>query len=319
MNNSGLLIHPEELDDVWVDELISRRIPVLGLHPTGGTRAADSFAAQIRRSREPRFRELVDRVTAAGISVEYEAHALRYLLPAEEFTRHPAWFRTDASGNRNPDFNCCVSNEEALEYIAGRAAEAVRSLYVGSSRSHRHYFWTDDKHDVYCHCPECSRLSPSEQQMTVMNAIVRRLRLDDPQAMLAFLSYNECTEPPAAVEPAEGIFLEIAPMNRDIHKPLYGSDDPRNSARAAEIRRLISVFGAENTKILDYWLDNSWFSFWTKPPKRFVPDVPVMKADIDFYHSLGITDISTFACFLGSDYRALYGMPDLGGYERLIR
>lgn len=319
MRQGGLIIHPEELDEVWISELKRMEIPTLGLHPVGGADAADSFKAQIARSKDPHFRALVDQVTSAGIRVEYEMHALRYFLPASEFEKHPDWFRVDEKGERNPDRNCCVSNTDALDFIAERAAEAAKALYVGSSPSHRHFFWTDDSHDVFCHCKECSRLTPSEQQLKLMNAIASRLRKDDPLASQSFLAYDVCTEVPKKIEPADGVFLEVAPMNRDIHKPLSGSDDARNTARAKEIRELLACFGRENTKILDYWLDNSWFSGWKKPPKAFSPDVPVMKADIEFYHSLGIRDVTTFACYLGEDYRALYGLPDLGGFENMIR
>ena len=79
-------------------------------------------------------------------------------------------------------------------------------------------------------------------------------------------------------------------------------------------RELSSFFGTGNGKVLEYWLDNSKYSGWVKPPKKLSPDPSVIARDLDFYDSLGFRTVTTFACFLGPDYEALWGKPDLGGY-----
>ena len=78
-----------------------------------------------------------------------------------------------------------------------------------------------------------------------------------------------------------------------------------------DIQALLDVFGQKGAKVLDYWLDNSLFSDWKKPPKPFIPDAPVIHADFDYYRALGFSDFSCFACYLGDDYTALHGTPDI--------
>ena len=80
-------------------------------------------------------------------------------------------------------------------------------------------------------------------------------------------------------------------------------------ARAKEIIQ-------EDAKILEYWYDNSLFSDWKKPPRRFTPDNSLIRDDIAFYRDKGIPYISSFACYLGKDYEALYGEPDLSAFSR---
>ena len=72
-------------------------------------------------------------------------------------------------------------------------------------------------------------------------------------------------------------------------------------------------------KILEYWLDNSLFSKWTKPPKELHTNKEEIFADIKEYVSLGFKDITTFACYLGSDYEELFGEPDITDYSNAFK
>ena len=41
----------------------------------------------------------------------------------------------------------------------------------------------------------------------------------------------------------------------------------------------------------------------------------VVRADMAFYRRLGFQRVESFACYLGADYRALYGLPDLTSFR----
>ena len=99
----GLIVHPEELDEIWLDELEKTNLNVLGLHPVGGENAARTLEAAIERHKSPEFQRLIARAKGLGLTVEYEAHALGYLLPRGLFETHPEYFRMDERGNRLPD------------------------------------------------------------------------------------------------------------------------------------------------------------------------------------------------------------------------
>ena len=40
---SGILIHPDELTNAWIDRMANAGIDVLGIHPVGGKNAAESL------------------------------------------------------------------------------------------------------------------------------------------------------------------------------------------------------------------------------------------------------------------------------------
>ncbi|MBQ2988967.1 MAG: DUF4838 domain-containing protein [Clostridia bacterium] len=316
LNTASLLIHPEELSREWIDRCAELGIPTLALHPVGGVRAPMTMKLMLDRLETPEYRLLLDEAAEKGLAIEYEMHAARYFLPAREFEKHPEWFRMDENGARVRDMNCCASNEEALDFIAGRAAEAASRLYRST---HRYFFWLDDAHDAFCHCPHCAEYSSSDQQMIVMNRILRELRKTDPEATLAYLAYYSTLTPPRRIKPDEGIFLEYAPIDRDHHTPLSQAGNEKNISQSLYIRELLQTFGAKNAKVLDYWLDNSLFSDWKKPPKPFVADEKVIHADFDYYSDLGFRDISCFACYLGADYAALHGNPDIKAFGDAYR
>lgn len=312
-HTASLLIHPEELDSKWIQRCIDLQIPTLALHPVGGYRAPLTMKAMLDRLETEEFRALIDNACENGLTIEYEMHAMRYFLPKTEFEHHPEWFRVDENGDRNADLNCCASSEEALDFIAKRAAEAAKKLYCSS---HRYFFWADDAHDAFCHCEKCRELSSSDQQLIIMNRILEELQKEDPEATLAYLAYYGTLTPPQKVKPHKGIFLEYAPIDRDFHKPLADATGEKNAEQNKHLKALLETFGKEDAKVLDYWLDNSLFSNWTKPPKAFTPDEAVIFADFDYYRSLGFSDISTFACYLGADYIELHGEPDITPFAK---
>jgi len=307
MKNASLLIHPGELSKKWIDRLVDHGIPTLGIHPEGGHKAHQYVAKLLEQLEMPETQALLDYAHEKGLHIEYEIHAARYLLPAELFDEHPDWFRMDEDGNRTPDLNFCACNEQALDYVAERAAEFVKKLYRSTDR---YFLWLDDDKKAKCDCPECAKLSHSDYQIKILNRIVKRLRLDNPCASVPYLAYQACIDAPKVIAPEDGIFLEYAPINRDFHKPMWESEESK------PLERLLAFFGKENAKVLDYWYDNSLFSKWKKPPVAFEVDAPVMEADFAYYRSLGFEDIGCFACYLGEDYEALHGKVDITPFAK---
>lgn len=305
----SLLIHPEELNKKWIDRMADLDMDALAIHPVGGNVSHKTLADLLERAKTKEYRALIDYAKTRGMEIAYEVHAGSWLLPREEFETHPQWMRVDKEGNPNPKGNFCVSQPEALEYVCNRAEELVSGFYGSENR---YYLWLDDGKDLRCHCEKCSKLSASDQQLLVMNAILRRLRQKDPGAKLAYLGYYACMEVPTAVKPEEGIFLEYAPIDRKFDRPV--SDQLGESA--STLIALRDFFGTNDAKVLEYWYDNSLFSRWTKPPKEFVPGNDIVREDVAYYHSLGFDYISSFACYLGEDYEELFGEPDLSAFAK---
>ena len=146
MRSASLIIHPEELSRTWIDRMADAKIPILALHPVGGPAAAKSLSDMVEKLSTPEYRALLDYAAERGLKIEYEMHSARYLLPESEFNTHPEWFRMNKDGERTADYNLCASCEEAVNFVADRAAALARALYRSTDR---YFFWLDDAKDAF--------------------------------------------------------------------------------------------------------------------------------------------------------------------------
>lgn len=314
---TSILIHPSELSRAWIDRMAEQRVDTLGLHPEGGKEAAETLARLLSLLETAEFRGLLDYAKARGLRIEYEFHAASYLVERSLFAEHPEYFRMNEAGERVSDWNFCPSSEEALRRAAERAVELSERLY-GSDDTY--FFWLDDARRGKCHCPRCRELSASDQQLIFLNALIGRLREKKPNAKLAYLAYYETLTLPTAVTPAEGIFLEFAPLDKSRRNAAERERFAEGIRAEAESRApLLAFFGKQNSRVLEYWLDNSLFSNWKKPPVRLTCDAEEVRRDVAEYVALGYEDISTFGCFLGRDYEELYGEPDITPFTDAVR
>ena len=310
----GLIIHPHELDESWLERFKSLQLNVLGLHPVGGTNASESLQNMLDHWTQ--MKPLIDQAEEMGITVEFEMHALGYLMPKAQFTNHPDWFCMNENGERTADsYNICASNPEGLEALSESAARLARIL---PSKDHLYYFWLDDVVNCSCHCERCKVLTPSDQQMILVNAMQKGIRRVDPQGCMAYLAYLDTLAAPVHVKPDEGVFLEFAPIHRSVNHAINDASCEENVKESASLPSLLKTFGTKNAKVLDYWTDNSLFSGWKYPPKAFRLNAEIMKRDVAYYHALGFESLTAFGCYLGKDYIDLHGVPDLDGYREAM-
>ena len=310
---SQVLVHPDELSEDWIKQAKENRIDVIGIHPVGGYRACMSLKDLLEKFNDHKFTALIDYALTNNVKIEYEMHAATYLMPRELFDAHPEYFRIDETGKRNNDKNFCVSNAEALSIVSKSAVELASKLYKSTDR---YYFWMDDVKNKRCLCDNCKELSMSDQQMIYVNAILKQIQKSNPNAKMAYLAYFDCIEPPKKIKPINGVFFEYAPMEK---YTLNLEDQLRTGVdETLNIPKLFSMFSKRNSKVLEYWLDNSMYSGWKKPEKKFVPDEVMIREDIDKYHKLGFEYISSFASCLGPEYMRLHGKPDISPFYNSI-
>ena len=309
----GVVIDPLELDEAWLRRIQDGGIQLLGLHPHPKESTPEQIDAWRRDEGNIR---LLERLSQAGVAIEWEVHALSWLLPRAHFAENPEWFRMNEEGQRTPDHNLCCSNEAALETLRRNAAVLAELM---PPDNHRYHLWLDDVSQCRCCCPKCRNLSAADQALTVYNAILQGLRRVDPLAKQCYLAYHDANAVPVSVRPDDGIYLEYAPFCRDHRKPLVDPDSSRNTSEIRNLPALVEYFGRQDAQALDYWLDNSLFSGWTKPPKEFHLEQDVLRQDAQYYHQLGFSRITTFACFLGKEYTDLYPEPeDIVRYGRIL-
>ncbi len=311
----GIVIHAGDCGDYWAGRLENSGLNVVGVHPAGGMDAHRSLEDCIRFLGTAEWRRFASRMERTGIAVEFEMHALSWLLERDRFEKNPDWFRMDESGQRTPLFNCCASHPDALDRIRERAAELAR---IFKPDTHRYHFWIDDVASAGCACPRCRSLSASDQAMILYGAIADGVCSVDPAARVSYLAYCETLKLPETIRPDERLFLEFAPIARDFEHSLFDPTCEKNAVQTANLPALLELFGRRDAKALDYWVDNSLFSGWQLPPKKFALNAAVCRADVTAYRALGFEAVTSFGCFLGENYRDLWGDADLDEYYRIL-
>ena len=247
-----------------------------------------------------------------GVKFEFEEHMMSFLLPRDLFSTHPEYFRMNKQGVRVEDANGCPSSEGALEQVYLNAKRLGQSY---KPTNHHYYFWLDDGGDI-CYCPKCKDYSASEQALMFENKIIEALKELDPDAMLAHLAYNNTTNAPKNVKPAEDIFLEFAPFHRDWSHPLSETWVEGNSGwtHAKYLRALqenLKVFPKETAQVLEYWMDDSLFSGWDPSNLKPVPwSNKIFQDDLKTYAKYGIRHITCYCAYVGPSYVKKFGSPN---------
>ncbi len=316
-HNRGIVIHAEDCGEPWASRLEADtcHLNVVGIHPAGGLTAHESLEQALQMAQGAEFADFHRRMNRIGIALEWEMHALSWLVERRLFDLYPHWFRME-NGVRVRELNCCASEPEVLDYIRERSYLLAKTL-APSMDTHRFALWLDDVASGGCQCERCRELSASDQAMILTNAIAEGLAAADPHATESYLAYFATSAVPT-VAPRGNVYLEYAPLDRDHHRPLFDETCEKNRKAAAPLPGLLAYFGVEHAKVLDYWMDNSLFSAWVRPPKKFTLDEKVCAADVAAYHALGIRDITSFGCYLGADYESLYGAPSLHKYGEIL-
>lgn len=310
--NRGLVIYPEEISSFWNGLILKSRLNLLGIHPAGGLTDGKAVDDAIAHLKTMQVQLLLHELITRGIAIEYEMHALSWLLPRELFSTYPDWFRMNEKQERINDFNFCTCNKDALAYISERSAVLAQ---IFTPTTNRYHFWLDDVADSKCHCRECASLSASDCALTAYNAILKGIKTINPYAGQCYLAYHDTLNVPKRVEPEPGIFLEYAPMDRDLNRPIADNMSEKNSGQIKPLDDLLYLFGTKNAKALDYWMDNSYPSGWKKPMKSFTLEKEIVKKDIDYYLNKGFETVTSFACYLGEEYYQLYHkLPDITSY-----
>jgi len=297
----GVVLVPEDLTLTdWPERARQAGLTTIGIHHQ------HSPAAVVRWVKSDHGQQFLQQCRRLGLHVEYELHAMKELLPRSLFDKNRELFRLNEKGDRTPDSNCCVHSEQALAIISENARAIAEVLRPTTSRF---FFWGDDG-QPWCQCAQCRELSQSEQALTVENHTCRSLRTLDPRAQLAHLAYTNTLPPPKQVEPAEGVFLEYAPIRRRYDAPYERQQRPDDQDGLAALDANLRVFPRDTAQVLEYWLDVSRFSHWKRPGVQLPWSTQVFLADVAAYHKRGIRHITSFAAWIDADYRQRFG--DLG-------
>lgn len=294
----GIVIYPSDIISLgaskWIDLMDSAELNILGIHANGGENL--STLKNFLESKEGNI--LLEECKKHHIACEFETHALQEILPRDLFDQHPEYFRMDETGVRQKNYNMCFSSEGAYQEIEKNIREITKWLKPSTNR---YFFWTDDVNNAYCHCDSCKKYTESEQSLIYENKLLSILRKINPSATLAHLAYHNTYSAPVKIKPLEGIFLEYAPINRNLSEPMSNED-------IQNLMNNLNVFPKSTAHVLEYWLDVSKYSGWDRNKIVKIPwNARYCERDVALYARLGFKSITTFGAWIDQSYVTKYG------------
>lgn len=295
----GIVVYPGDILSVgvdrWMEYMQMADLNLLGIHGFNDDESLPKLRSFLESNEGI---SLINECEKQHVELEFETHALHLLLPRDLFDEHPEYFRMDENGVRRKDFNMCFSSAGAYGEIEKNIDSIVKWL---KPTTNRYFFWTDDVSNGYCHCDSCIKYSESDQALIYENRLLKMLRKRNPPATLAHLAYNNTWKAPVKIKPAEGIFLEYAPIDRDVSKPLPDE-------HITNLKNNLLLFDINKAHVLEYWIDVSRFSGWKKDSLVKIPwNKQNCERDIELYYSLGIRSMTSFGVWINNDYLNNYG------------
>jgi hypothetical protein len=261
-----------------VPERLAGRLPSDAAFVDWMAKTAGTGMLFIRHANDTRWNvpELVQLLRRRGLAVEGGGHALVELLPRPLFAAHPEYFPLGTDG-RSDAGNVCVASREALALIAGRARAARDEM--GSTDLH--VWGLDLLGGGWCRCPACAPLTPSDQALTVCNAVADALG-DRP---VFHLAYHDTIRAPARVRPDARVWAEFAPRER-----CYGHalDDPACATNAVYRDALAEHVDRFEGRVdaFEYYGDAILFGGCA------VPLAEVVVRDLAYYRAVGVRGVS---------------------------
>jgi hypothetical protein len=250
-----------------------------------------------------------------GLEVGIKLHTARELLPTRLFRSHPEWFRME-NGKRTRKYNLCVSNAQALAEVSRNAQALAESVEIDNPEL---AYWQDDVPSAWCQCPKCAGLSPSEQNLRLMTAILRGVRVHNPRGSLSYLAYYATVAPPESKIP-KGLFLEFAPHACCYLHDIDDPSCPKNSVLVQHLKRNLERFDLATSRVFEYWLDMALFSSYRKPVRRLPLMAERIARDVNFYRGQGLVEVETVQWMLPAEAAdsPVVANPDFALLPRLL-
>jgi len=226
--------------------------------------------------------ELLADFARRGIDLEYGGHVIPLLLPREQFGQHPEYFPQSVEGARSEFGNLCTASRTAMRIATENAVHYVREY----PELHVLHIWGADLWaGGWCHCGECRSATAQDQSLRLCNAVAEALAAQGMARSVCYIAYHDTLEPNLTGRPAPNVVVEYAPRERCYGHALDDGTCRTNRRYREALERYVELFDGR-VRIFEYYADAILFCGCA------VPLGEVIAGDLDFYHRLGIREIT---------------------------
>ncbi len=234
--------------------------------------------------------ELTPELQARGITIEVGGHGYQNFLNADMeggryYREHPEWFAKDDKGERTKSHGwvICSSNPDAVAKLQANVIAYLKS----HTEIEIFDFWPPDG-ARWCTCDRCASLGPPpERHALLVSQIASALKKELPKVRVECIAYASYVEPPTKTPIDKSVLVDFCPILQSFETQIYEPVDKNNERYVAALKKWRASF-AGDISIYSYYRKYAWRS---RP--NIIPHY--MQKDLQFYRSLGINGVSSYA------------------------
>lgn len=228
----------------------------------------------------------------------YHVHTASHYIPATEyFEKHPEYFSLN-KGERVPNGQLCLTNEEMTNILIDKLKANIRASYAEADAQSvpRPVMFSVSQNDCpyACECDSCTAISGKAGQsglnMMFVNKVAEAVEKEFPDVRIDTLAYWQLIDPPKGVVPAKNVSIRFAYLNRDILHNMLHKNNAEGLNQLKEWARITPIL-------------NIWDYCVIYPGNAPLANAFNMPEDYKLYKSLKVRGIfSEFECPISSDF-----------------
>ncbi len=213
-------------------------------------------------------------------------HTLQQFVPAALFEAHPEYFGCDENGERKPNRQPCLHNDDVFALAVAWAKDYFSQYNAILSVSQ------NDNQD-FCRCAECRAFnsahggSDSASMLDFVNRVAAEVKKDYPDARFETLAYQNSLLPPTGLEVGEDVVIRLCPISTCTLHALDDAGCPANS----KFDKALSGWAAltDNIYIWEYSTDFQYFY-------ALYPNLTALQGRYRYYRDRHVTAIFDHGC-----------------------
>lgn len=213
-------------------------------------------------------------------------HTLQQFVPQTLFAEHPEYFGCDENGERQPNRQPCLRNEDVFRLAVAWAKQYFAGDHVILSVSQ------NDNQD-FCRCDACRAFNAahggvdSAALLDFVNRVAAEVKQDYPDAQLETLAYQNSLTPPADMTVADNVVIRLCPISTCV---LHGLDDPSCPSNARFNNALTGW--SEMTDRIYIWDYSTDFQYFY----ALYPNVTALQGRYQYYRDRNVVSIFDHGC-----------------------
>ena len=213
-------------------------------------------------------------------------HTMQQFVPKSLFETHPEYFGSDENGNRNPNLQPCLRNNDvfnlALQYALDYFSQNNAILSISQN----------DGAD-FCRCEKCRQFisqhgnTDSAAMLDFVNRVAVEVKKVYPEARMETLAYQRTQTPPEGLKVEDNVVIRLCPISTCTLHALDDPSCPPNKKFSGDLSGWSEL--TDKLYIWDYSTDFQYYY-------ALYPNITTLQGRYQYYRDNNVVSIFDHGC-----------------------